>query len=290
MPIKLILDRSAFHGKRFNRLAESLTNLRNKGHVSVYITPMLLEETLGLLLDNGHDQELVDHLKFIVNISEDSWFEDNFEIFKSELRVCHLHKDYYYMNKIAKSSLKAEIMAIIQGGTISSDDLSALNKIAITNRKKTGKMRKIGLEMRSTISSGVKKLGLKHGKMAYHLSWEAFKRKHLNKFGKDLIWNKNFKEIWHKYIASLYWIFNKRRCGYFTEWATGLLYMQYYAMTYPNDTIDKNAQADIQHLIYLRNADGIISEDLSFMKKAWEELYKNRKKLYLSIEDLKTMF
>jgi len=158
----------------------------------------------------------------------------------------------------------------------------------VTNREKTGKMRKIGTEMRSTISSGVKKLGLKHGKMAQELSWKTFRTKHLYKFGKDLIGNKNFNKIWFKHIAVFYWAFNKKRCGYFTEWATGLLYMQYYAMTYPNDAIDKNAQADIQHLIYLRDADGIISEDLSFMKKAWEELYKDRGKLYLSIEDLET--
>ena len=138
--------------------------------------------------------------------------------------------------------------------------------------------------MQLEVSSKLNEVGKKRSDVTE--TWESFRDNNLVKFGEGLIKRKKFCPRLLRCIAIRRWRNNREHCPYFTDWVVGLHYIQYYAMRYPNEQIDKNAQSDIQHLLYLRDSDAIVSEDQRFMKKAWEELYKPKGKLYFNIDDL----
>ena len=57
--LRVIFDRSAFHGSRFDVLAKSpLLALSKQRRISVYHTPILLEETIRMYLKEKNREEL----------------------------------------------------------------------------------------------------------------------------------------------------------------------------------------------------------------------------------------
>ena len=173
---------------------------------------------------------------------------------------------------------------LIDGGEPTPKTYRCTKRYKDDNYRKGQNMRKAGYDMRLDVSSILKEGGKKRKDITE--TWEDFKDNGLEKFGKGLIKTKQFHTRFFRWVAIRRWIKNRKSCPYFTDWIIGILYMQYYSMRYPDEPIDKNAQSDIQHLLYLRDCDAIVSEDQRFMKKAWEDLYKPKGKLYLTIDDL----
>ena len=128
------------------------------------------------------------------------------------------------------------------------------------------------------------------GKKAKHLlqDWDTFKSLFLIPFGINIIQYKdaNFHTPGFLPLAIQKWVRNSTDCPYFNEWATGMLYLTYYSM-FRNHKLDENAQSDVQTLLYLNYADALISEEKKFIQHAYDDLYKPRNKLYLSVDELK---
>lgn len=282
--MKLILDRSIFHNQLFIKVFQKLKELKAKGHINICVSPMLLEETFALMFNEKRRRELIDSLQFILEISNERWLGDNFIIFRSELGVMPPRKEYNFLKAKQERILKGNIKAVIDGGRLTPNAFGLAKNDKNIIYRKAQNMRKIGYKMQLEVSRVLEKLGKKRSDVTE--TWESFRDENLEKFGEDLIRTKRFHTRFFKWIAIKRWRKKKDYCPYFTDWVAGLLYIQYYAMRYPNEPIDKNAQADIQHLLYLRDSDAIVSEDQRFMKKAWADLYQSKGKLYLTINDL----
>lgn len=285
--IKLVLDRSIFHGDLFQIISQKLKELQEKGIISVYISPMLIEETLPLIFNSERRGELKRHLQFILEISKNRWLEDCFEIFRSELGIMPLREDYQFCKLRAEKIIKENIGILIAGG----EPEPTIYKQTRVNKNnvfcKMQNMKKIGHDMRLEVSRILSENRKKRNDIKE--TWGDFRDHNIYKFGEELIKRKQFHTKFFCWVAIKRWANNRERCPYFYDWIRGLLYIQFYAMKYPNNGIDNHAQADIQHLLYLKEVDGIVSEDKSFMRKAWEEIYAPNSKKYLTIKELNQM-
>ena len=257
--------------------------LKRKGKIKVYITPMLLEESLRLMSHSSASSDLMKRLQFIRDISSERWLEDNFVIFKSELGLLPRRKDYQFLYSWAEKDFKDNIQLILRGGGLDINVEHEAKTISANNRKKAENLRMMGLDMREAITQGVKVLGMKHKHITE--TWYDFHGKSLNRWGVGLIRRKGCYSNAFQLSALLVWTMNKRKCPYFYDWVQGLLYAEFYNMKYPQLKIDRNAQADIQHLIFLRDTDAIISEENNFMRKAWEDLYVPLGKKYFNVAE-----
>lgn len=282
MSIKLILDRSVFHGERFKDMAKRLRLLQSKSVISVYATPMLLKETVGLLLKDKRADEAREHLQFILGIPQGKWFGCNFKIFQHELGLMPLRKRYQFLSSKTERLWRQDIKGYIMGLTPNINN--SISRDVQENQMRKYNTREIGKYFRSKRPLGLKSVN----REKIPEIWEELRNIKLDSFGEGFI-NYHRYPMWYlKWIALKRWRKNRGRCVYFTDWITGLLYIHFYAMCYSGE-IDRNAQADVQNLLYLRDTDGIISEDKRFMKKAWEDLYKPQGKQYLTINELEKL-
>ena len=60
----------------------------------------------------------------------------------------------------------------------------------------------------------------------------------------------------------------------------GRLFINYYAACKHNAPLDKNDREDFEYLLYLKNADILVSDDRGFLKEAFDCLYGKKKKLF----------
>lgn len=284
--MKVIIDTSVFHD--FDNSSKILYELKKKEIIRVYISPMLLEETLRLMLYDKASSDKKKRLQFILDISSERWLEDNFDIFRSELSLLPRRKDYQFLNSEAEKILKDNIRMTIDGGMFKDAHTEHKAKANLeSNIKKANTLRTIGLDMRQAIAYGIKKLGIKHKNITE--TWQDFKARGINKWGVGLIKRKDCYGKAFQLSALLVWAMNKNKCPYFYDWVRGMLYADFYNKKYPELKIDKNAQADIQHLIFLREVDAIVSEENNFMRKVWEDLYAPLGKKYFNMVEVEKL-
>lgn len=118
--------------------------------------------------------------------------------------------------------------------------------------------------------------------------WDTYRNVFISPYGVSII--KQSKYYWGPFerFAIHRWRHQRDKCPYFEAFASGILFISYYAM-YLNGKIDENSQPDIHNLLYLIDADAILSEDRKFMYTAWEYMYKPKGKRYLSIANLASL-
>lgn len=283
--IRLILDRSSF--SRFDDLSEKLLVLIKNKRASVWVTPMLLSETAEMMLKQSYVDEARRHLKFILQISEERWFQDNFEIFRSELGIWPRRNDYYFLKSLDEASWKKTMAALANGGNFTSVATKEIADGNALNRGKMKRLRKTGIEMRLEIAEKVRQIN--RSTKDIRETWNDFVSKSLVKFGIDMLIKHKYYTKFLSCISVQRWEKNPDAFPFFKDWISGMLYIQYYAMRHQNDPLDQNAQSDIQHLLFFRMADGIVSEEKKFMKSAWQELYAPQGKQYYSVADLDSL-
>jgi len=69
------------------------------------------------------------------------------------------------------------------------------------------------------------------------------------------------------------------RYPYFTQFVINRLYIAHHAMTKNNDALDNNAQVDLDLMTHLLRADVIVSNETGFLKCAFDDLWKPRRKV-----------
>ena len=74
------------------------------------------------------------------------------------------------------------------------------------------------------------------------------------------------------------WKKRKNMYPYFTQWVKLFLYIQFHAMVNQSEGIEKNAMLDIGQLTLMLNLDIFVSDDNSFMRSAFMQVYNVDKK------------
>jgi len=284
--MSVILDTSIFHN--FDYASDVLYKLKEKSIIRVYISPMLLEESFRLMLYDKATSDIKKRLQFILDISSERWLEDTFEISKMELGFYLRRKDYQFLKVEKEQIVKENMRLFLTGGVLKKDDIHKINSYLKENKNKADNLHEIGYDMRRIVAQKIKGLGKKHKDITE--TWQDFKLRGLNKWGVGLIRRKGCYSKMFQLFALSVWIINRNRCPYFHDWVQGMLYISFYNMKYPNMKIDKNAQSDIQHLMFLRKVDAIVSEEQKFMRTAWNDIYAPLGKKYFNISEIAKLY
>lgn len=74
---------------------------------------------------------------------------------------------------------------------------------------------------------------------------------------------------------------------YFTTFVKNMLYIAHHAATRPN-AIDLNAQADLDIMTHLLHADALVSNEKRFMRKAFDDLWRPKRKVLFTSPEFAT--
>lgn len=281
MQYQILLDTSIFHNGSFEELKNSsFQKYCANGVFSFHPTVILIEEILTLFWKNKKIDKAKEYLKFIIETGKGRWFREIFEIWRLELEGDVLGTEYYFLEERKEKRIKESIeKKLRQNGFFNSREILEVNGLKQTEFLKKKKSKEIGNEMRNYIARESKKQGLNR----HHTDFSSVFKMTVDSFAKSII-EKKVNTAFDKNVLFNKWKEKKANFPYFTDWLKSFLYIYWYAMTEPNEPLDKNAEGDIRHLFFLRDTDIIVSNDNKFMRKAFYELFGGRKK-YLSLEE-----
>jgi len=279
MSFRVTLDRSIFHGESFDQLVNgSLRRACRSGRIAVYHTPILIEETLNLWSRLNQRERVRDQLKFITDIGNGRWFRQTGEIWTREFEG-KSEKERTFYSRRENQTLIDNLRDLSNGGEFEKNEfLAAMAEKEINFQKALG-LRKTLVSMREEIAKERKT------KAGWASPWDSFEQYY------DLNWEHCGTEMIRKHLrtdkdseeAIKMWVQNPSRYIYFTLWIKALLYANYYARVDHNAPIDRHTQMDISLLVMARDLDAVISNDLAFMKSAFQALYGLTKE-YLTLE------
>ncbi len=280
MSYRVTLDRSIFHGENYDRLANStLQKACRSGRIAVYHTPILIEETLNLWSRTDRKDGVRNQLKFIIDTGNGRWFRNTGEIWTGEFEG-KAQKERLFYTRSEEQVLIDNLRRLSDGGEFEKNDFLAAMVEKEANARKAQGLRKTFVNMRQEIAEVRKNNApadtrLRSFEQYFDLNWEScgteMIRQHLST-------DKRITEL------TKMWVQNSSRYPYFTLWIKALLFAAYYARVKHNDRIDRHTQMDISLLVMARDLDAVVSNDMAFMKSAFEALYGSRKE-YLTLDE-----
>jgi hypothetical protein len=284
--VRVIFDRSAFHGENFAALDMSpLRKLVAAGRVRVFHTPVFLEETISSYGANQGDDWRT-HLAFAVDVCNGGIFLDKEEIWYNEL-VCGRGRDARYLKpmKVNKNSDSfPRFLETLRGVSKSGDLRKAwLDSAAEREETQQKKNNQLGIfsEVRGEVFSALREKRVRGKPGDYPFS--AFLKAHFLHTGRLVMDRVDAKRAG---ALGCQWSHNPARYPYYSSFIEGILYSGYYAMIEHNEKLDRNAQADYEQLAYLNWADVVVSNDERFFRNAFETLWKQRGKRMESAQSL----
>lgn len=276
---KVILDKSIFHGDKFARIKKSnLLELCNTRSLLILGNPILIEETLNLY--NKNSNLFRNHISLILSIINDKWFRQLPEIIADELEGKINSKLDIYESSEEVCDIKINIYK-----SLIMDNLDIYQKVAVKmvldfKKYHYNRMREMLSSIRRDIIAILRSKTINGKKFPdyneyclLHLedqAWQLISKKIASRLDKAAIF-----ESWKR--APL-------KFPYFTLWAKAMLYLPYHAAVKHNTSIDKNAQSDIDEIVYMNDADILVSDDMRFMRDIFQEFWGGRKTIY-SLDD-----
>ena len=281
MKMKILLDKSIFHGQKFNELkASPLQRISERRIISVYGNPILVEETLRLWF-KGEKDLAKEQLSFIIAITNGRWFRTREEMWVGELCETSRRDKYFFVpQKEVEESINNILMKI--NGTLDHQEEQSFRNELATQFRKDSNIRSACIGMRAEVAADLKTSG--HKLKDIRESFDNYVSKNIDWLGEEIV---------KKYLPNLvdgktieHWKINKDSCPYFTHWLKLFLYITYYAMTKHDKPVDLNAIRDIGQLTDLQGLDILVSDDVKFMKDAFDYFYGNSKRFMTSTEFL----
>ena len=262
--MKVLFDRSAFHGNSFDLLANSpLPQLVQAREVLVFHTSVFLDETLRMAQSRKPvvRAELVRQGEFLLSICNGGWFRPLFDVCRDELNRIGAIKDYALVPSQARNSVEARFRAFFQGaGPL--EELNTAAPIWHENEQKK--------KLQKTLLSDLRM----HGRgcdvetfLEYYESVASDCALHL--LGGPL-------GVEQPKVKAHAWGQDPDRFPHVAALIELLAYALYDAEQNQNSPLDKNWQSDAEQLCFLVDVDMIVSADQGFMKRAVAELWEPR--------------
>jgi hypothetical protein len=276
--MRVIFDRSAFHGERFRVLQKSrLGQLVRHGAIQVYHTPIFIEETIAAFGSQGAAGEWREHLAFALDICNGGFFLEKQEIWQEEIvrghratamRLLPARRNRYG----SASDLKKRLRELVRNGDLSAEWQGTEQDRDESHRKKIEQRRIAGL-MRRDIEAA-----RRDGRLLMPLDAARFE----DTISQDLVFAgrllmRHVDEVRCKVLAEK-WATRPMEYPFYTAFVEGFLYHQFHALIKHNKKIDSNAQGDYEQLIYLLWADVFVSNDITFLRDAFNEIWAPRGK------------
>jgi hypothetical protein len=292
--MRVIFDRSSFHGDRFELLTSSpLRRLAAQRRIEVFHTEVFLDE-----LAQSYDSPRAagswrDHLKYAVQICNGGIFLPAEEIWRSEIvdgrgplarRLLPLQETSEHHSFVG---FQGVLLRAAETGDLSKEWAESRREREDTRRKKTNQ-HALFREAREVVAAARREGKLRGRLRDYPFS--EYLRTEFVRNGRALM------RIVDKTRATEladFWETNPEGFPYYTAFVEGFVYSQYYAALEHNRRLDGNEQADYQQLAHLIWSDLVVSDDQGFFRSAFDTLWRPRGKRMEStasfVELLKTL-
>ena len=277
-PVRVVFDSNIFDVDNFESLENSpLRHLFTTRRVVPVYGSVFIEETLRAYGTVGKRDFLVTRwLPFIVATCECICNDFNV-IFHEELvrgRGPHARR---LMSRKDYERFKECLPRIPLDGTWRAWHASKLERD--TEDGKRAAQREISKDIRAEVADWKKAVGYQPSKHGLP-NFARYVRSEIDQAGRTFI-SKLIKARDLDAIADR-WIRNKSFYPYFTEFVHDMLYEKYYAMTKSNAPLDRNAQADLDVMAHLLQADVLVSNEKGFLRTAFDDLWKPRGKVLMT--------
>jgi hypothetical protein len=285
---KVILDRSAFHGNNFTKLADSkLLELTQRNIIRVHHTNIFLEETMGLYQKESNRKIFNLQLPFILNICNGKWFHAREEMWDAALLKDGRKRANVYVPDEERRNTEEVLRNHLSNNTEILELTNGFSAKRVEREKQEAQL-KFFQSMRDDVAK--LRTSIKSSANRIPPTARDFIRIHLNNVGFELI--RRIDKITDPHSVYRKWRLNKKHYPMFTAFAEGYLYSAYYAMVEAGiaqgKKIDRNSQADIEQLTYLSKADLLVSCDQKFMFDAFNVLWANKGKRFMTTDEFVT--
>lgn len=277
-PVRVVFDSNIFDLENFESLEHSpLRRLFAARRVAPVYGHVFVEETLRAYGAAGKRDFLVARwLPFIIATCERICNDFN-GIFHEELvrgRGQHARK---VMSRKDYERFKERLPRIPLDGTWRAWHASKAERD--TEDRKRAAQREISKEIRAEVADWKKVVGYQPNKHGLP-DFARYVQREIDHAGRGFI-SALIKARDPGAIADR-WVRQKSDYPYFTEFVRDMLYMAYYAMTKPSAPIDLNAQADLNVMAHLLQADVLVSNEKGFLRTAFEDLWRPRGKVLMT--------
>jgi len=287
---RVIFDRSAFHGARFDALVDSpLLELCGRGSVEVFHSQPFIEETLLTYAGGSGDPAWQKHLAYALDTCSGGFFLDRDDIWHDELVAGRGPFARYLLPKrgIRRTESHSEAMDRLRAAATSGDISVAWKESELereATKKKKANQRAIFSGIRSEIAQALKGGAVKGSLKDYPFAkFRASELIHTGRIFMDIVHRTRARQL-----ANI-WSRDPQRFPFYTAFVEGAAYSGYYAAVEHNQPLDENAQVDFEQLCYLTWADIFVSNDQKFMRRAFDAIWKPRGKRLFTAEEFASL-
>lgn len=277
--MRVIFDRSAFHGNNFDLLRNSaLRKLVASNRVRVLITHDFLDETIATVGSKRASGNWREHHNFALDLCDGRVFLPHDEIWQSEL-VAGRGRRARYLRRL-RPALIAAVRRAVYSDKAMSEVVRRAAPIVKENQLRKDHWKRMCLMARDSLAQWAKE---------HRITGEArrdFPFSELSEIGLREIGGMLMPLVDRDRAGRLsdVWARSPEGFPFYTAFVEGVLYTMYYAMSEPNLRIDRNSIADASQLAYLVWADVVVSNDNRFFRSAFKTLWEPHGKRMESTE------
>lgn len=280
MPLRVVFDTSCFHGQAFDRLADSpMRSLCRRGTMVAIYGDVVLNEVLHAYSNESRRQPLVERWLPFMEETAGEIRRGRDCVWHSELVEGRGVQARVNMSPNERAQLFQQLQSLPLDGTWGVWS-SAQAELAEVSERLRGMH-----ELRKTIRAEARDLSEAEGIRLHGQGDVAFAAVYstaLDDFGRKVILSR--LSAANPASVAARWSRAKQSYPYFTAWVRGMLYALYHPAVYQNARIDRNAQADIEVLMPLHDADLVVSNDTRFFTDAFKALWLSRGRAMMSVD------
>lgn len=286
---RVIFDRSAFHGDRFETIRKSaLRDLHRRGIIKVYHTPIFLDETVSSYGASKNAEEWRDHLLYSLDVCS-GIFLDRPEIFHNELVsgrgqfARFLEPERPSRRYDSRPRWIQKLRNIAASGDLSKEWAES-TAMRLETQEKKNNQRDVSKNLREVVAKAHREKAVIRSRKPY--SFSEFKSTEFERTGRQLM---DQVDKGRSGALADQWAQRPDRYPFYSAFVESFLYNGFYAMTEHNKKLDRNSQPDYQLLAYLTWADLVVSDDTGFFRNAFETIWKPRGKRLETAETFATL-
>jgi hypothetical protein len=271
--MRVIFDRSSFHGTRFELLTASpLRRLAAQRRVEVFHTATFLDEIIQSYGSARASPSWREHLRFATQICNGGVFLAVEDIWRSELVDGWGLASRHLLSHASFVGFQAAMLQTANTGDLSQEWAETEPERMDTRRKKM-KQHALFREAREAVAQARREGKLRGRLKDYPFS--DYRRTEFNRNGRALM-----RAVDKERAIELAdrWEADPEEFPYYSAFVEGFVYSQYYAAIEHNGRLDGNEQADYEQLAHLIWADVVVSDDQAFFRSAFDVLWKPRGK------------
>jgi hypothetical protein len=276
--IRVVFDTNIFSNKSFDALEQSpLRRLFLQKRVLPVYGHVFVEETLRAYGSEGKREQLINKwLPFVIDTCE-SICNDFDGIFHEELVCGRGTHARILLRKRDYERFKSSLINIPLDGTWRAWKASHFERER--DNEKRNAQRELSKEVRAEVTQWKQENRYRPNTHGIP-DLKQYLRKELIPAGREFL----SKLVPAKNVGAVadMWARNPWFYPYFTTLVRDMLYISFYAMTRPNAPLDINAQADLNVMSHLLNAEILVTDEQGFMRTAFDDLWKENGKVCMS--------